>query len=97
MLQKDPAKRLGCGPGGANEVKAHSLFKAIDWKRLEAGMVKPPFEPDVRFKSYLVDFSDSALKASQMHQRVRWWSSSRTLGIKPDGRGFESDPLTAAQ
>jgi len=28
-------------------VKAAQLFKSIDWKRLEAGMMKPPFEPDV--------------------------------------------------
>lgn len=48
LLHKDPSKRLGCGPGGSSEVKTHPLFKAIDWKRLEAGMVKPPFEPDPR-------------------------------------------------
>ena len=45
LLTKDPSKRLGSA--GANEVQDHPLFKSIDWKRLEAGKMKPLFEPDV--------------------------------------------------
>lgn len=41
--------RLGCRNGryGAREVKLHHFFNCINWKRLEAGMVDPPFVPDV--------------------------------------------------
>ena len=45
LLLKDPSKRLGSN--GASEVQEHPLFKSIDWKRLEAGKMKPLFEPDV--------------------------------------------------
>ena len=45
LLMKDPSKRLGSG--GTSEVQEHPLFKSIDWKRLEAGKMKPLFEPDV--------------------------------------------------
>jgi len=45
LLTKDPSKRLGSA--GAKEVQDHPLFKSIDWKRLEAGKMKPLFEPDV--------------------------------------------------
>uniref|UniRef100_A0A8B9HXQ0 G protein-coupled receptor kinase n=1 Tax=Astyanax mexicanus TaxID=7994 RepID=A0A8B9HXQ0_ASTMX len=45
LLAKDPNERLGC-QGGASEVKAHSLFRSINFKRLEAGMLEAPFIPD---------------------------------------------------
>lgn len=47
LLAKDPAQRLGCLGGGASEVKAHPLFRSINFKRLEAGMLQAPFIPDV--------------------------------------------------
>lgn len=46
LLEKDPIQRLGCRGGGAAEVKVHPLFKSINFKRLEAGMLEPPFIPD---------------------------------------------------
>ena len=48
LLEKDPRKRLGCGELGAREVKKHIFFKNINFKRLQAGMLDPPFIPDVR-------------------------------------------------
>uniref|UniRef100_A0A8C5LZS3 G protein-coupled receptor kinase n=1 Tax=Leptobrachium leishanense TaxID=445787 RepID=A0A8C5LZS3_9ANUR len=46
LLCKDPKQRLGCSGGGAQEVKDHPLFKNINFKRLEAGILEPPFKPD---------------------------------------------------
>ncbi|XP_020715594.1 G protein-coupled receptor kinase 2 isoform X3 [Ceratitis capitata] len=48
LLAKSIKVRLGCRNGryGAREVKLHPFFNCINWKRLEAGMVKPPFVPD---------------------------------------------------
>nr|XP_025148712.1 G protein-coupled receptor kinase 6 isoform X2 [Bubalus bubalis] len=46
LLCKDPSERLGCGGGGAQEVKEHPLFKKLNFKRLGAGMLEPPFKPD---------------------------------------------------
>lgn len=47
LLCKDPAERLGCRGSGAQEVKEHPLFKKLNFKRLGAGMLEPPFKPDV--------------------------------------------------
>lgn len=47
LLCKDPAERLGCRGGSAREVKEHPLFKKLNFKRLGAGMLEPPFKPDV--------------------------------------------------
>nr|XP_008103176.1 PREDICTED: G protein-coupled receptor kinase 6 isoform X2 [Anolis carolinensis] len=46
LLCKDPMDRLGCGDAGAQGVKEHPLFKHLNFKRLEAGMLDPPFKPD---------------------------------------------------
>ncbi|XP_028668755.1 G protein-coupled receptor kinase 6 [Erpetoichthys calabaricus] len=46
LLNKDPNERLGCKGGGASEVKSHILFASVNFKRLEAGMLEPPFIPD---------------------------------------------------
>lgn len=50
LLMKSAKARLGCKNGrqGAREVKVHPFFTCTNWKRLEAGMVEPPFIPDVR-------------------------------------------------
>uniref|UniRef100_A0A8L0DRA4 G protein-coupled receptor kinase n=1 Tax=Oncorhynchus mykiss TaxID=8022 RepID=A0A8L0DRA4_ONCMY len=48
LLAKDPKARLGCQGRGGVEVKAHIIFKNINFKRLEAGILEPPFSPDPR-------------------------------------------------
>ncbi|KAJ0068040.1 hypothetical protein NL108_015100, partial [Boleophthalmus pectinirostris] len=48
LLTKDPKQRLGCQADKAAGVKAHLFFKNINFKRLEAGIVDPPFVPDPR-------------------------------------------------
>lgn len=49
LLAKVPAQRLGgkAGRQGAAVVKQHAFFQNVNWRRLEAGMVEPPFIPDV--------------------------------------------------
>jgi len=48
LLQKSPSNRLGCSRGrhGVVEVKIHPWFNSVNWRRMEAGRIKPPFEPD---------------------------------------------------
>jgi G protein-coupled receptor kinase len=48
LLAKSPVQRLGgkAGRYGAAIVKQHSFFQSLNWTRLEAGMVEPPFVPD---------------------------------------------------
>lgn len=48
LLAKDPKERQGCRGCGAIEVKQHPIFRNINFKRLEANMLDPPFIPDVR-------------------------------------------------
>ncbi|KAM9197018.1 G protein-coupled receptor kinase 5 isoform 3-T3 [Dugong dugon] len=47
LLTKDAKQRLGCQEEGAVEVKRHPFFRNMNFKRLEAGMLDPPFVPDM--------------------------------------------------
>ncbi|XP_066091305.1 rhodopsin kinase GRK1 [Saccopteryx bilineata] len=48
LLEKDPEKRLGFRDGTCDGLRVSSLFKDINWRQLEAGMLIPPFIPDSR-------------------------------------------------
>jgi len=48
LLAKGVSQRLGCSSGrhGVREVKIHPWFNSVNWRRMEAGRVDPPFSPD---------------------------------------------------
>ncbi|XP_057516784.1 serine/threonine-protein kinase AtPK2/AtPK19-like isoform X1 [Amaranthus tricolor] len=56
LLHKDPSKRLGSGPTGADEIKSHKWFRPINWKKLEAREIQPKFKPDVSGKECTANF-----------------------------------------
>uniref|UniRef100_A0A3Q1IN49 G protein-coupled receptor kinase n=2 Tax=Anabas testudineus TaxID=64144 RepID=A0A3Q1IN49_ANATE len=57
LMEKDPVKRLGFKNNYCTELKNHPFFKEINWGRLEAGMLQPPFVPDPKMV-YAKDIDD---------------------------------------
>jgi len=45
VLQVNPEKRLGTGPGGAAAIKKHRWFSRLDWAALEQRKLVAPIQP----------------------------------------------------
>ncbi|KAK2831764.1 hypothetical protein Q7C36_016850 [Tachysurus vachellii] len=58
LLRRNPERRLGGGERDAEEVKKHLFFRNIDWSRLLAKKVKPPFVPTIQGASDVSNFDD---------------------------------------
>ncbi|XP_061597556.1 rhodopsin kinase GRK1 [Cololabis saira] len=46
LLHKEVDKRLGFRNGSCDELRAHPYFSQINWRKLDAGILLPPFVPD---------------------------------------------------
>jgi hypothetical protein len=46
-LRKLPNERLGSGPEDVLEIKRQAFFDQIDWEKLEARKITPPWKPNV--------------------------------------------------
>ncbi|XP_049820493.1 ribosomal protein S6 kinase 2 beta isoform X2 [Aethina tumida] len=47
LFKRNPANRLGAGPGGIEDIKNHEFFATIDFEALPLKKTRPPFQPAV--------------------------------------------------
>jgi len=93
LLTRDPAARLGAR--GAQEIKAHPFFSQhLDWHKLAAKKIRPPFKPSVASAIDTSNFDevftseeplDSVVLDSQLSSTVQ----QQFEGFSYDGRGDE--------
>ncbi|KAI9909779.1 hypothetical protein PsorP6_011182 [Peronosclerospora sorghi] len=48
LLHRDPKQRLGSGPTGDREIFDHPFFTSVDWEKLKARKLPPPFQPKIK-------------------------------------------------
>lgn len=58
LLQHEIPKRLGCGKRGSADVMSHTWFRGIDWARLEARNLPPPWVPKFSSKGDTRNFDN---------------------------------------
>ena len=56
LLTKEPTVRLGHGANGTADVKGHKYFKGVDWAKIEAKAIPPPYKPNVQGKNCTANF-----------------------------------------
>lgn len=55
LFEREPNERLG-GKGDAREIKQHPFFANVNWEKMAAKAVKPPFRPILRSKHDVQNF-----------------------------------------
>ncbi|CAG8454128.1 198_t:CDS:2 [Cetraspora pellucida] len=58
LLQRDPSKRLGCGPTGSLEIKTHPYFDYVDWDDVLNKRICAPYIPTIEHEMDLRNFDD---------------------------------------
>jgi len=62
LLTKNPGRRLGCSAQGEDEIRNNQFFRMINWEKIEAREVQPPFKPKIT-KPRLCENFDRQYKA----------------------------------
>ncbi|CAL1603689.1 unnamed protein product [Knipowitschia caucasica] len=72
LLQREVDKRLGFRNQSCDELRAHPFFSSINWRKLNAGILPPPFVPDSK-TVYAKDLDDvgafSTVKGVQLDNK----------------------------
>ncbi|KAH8103312.1 Pkinase-domain-containing protein [Cristinia sonorae] len=89
LLQRNPARRLGAG--GAEEIKKHPFFaKHVDWNRLIAKKIQPPFKPSVESVLDVANFDQEFTGEQAQDSHVDDTPLSET--VQDQFRGFTYNP-----
>ena len=55
-MKKDPARRLGGGKLGAEEVKQHPYFSGTDWNSFMTKTIPAPWKPQIVITLFFLEY-----------------------------------------
>ncbi|KAK3742240.1 hypothetical protein QZH41_009002 [Actinostola sp. cb2023] len=56
FMTKTNTRRLGCGSMGEQSIREHQFFRSINWEKLEARQITPPFKPKIKSRTDVENF-----------------------------------------
>ena len=62
LFKRNPQNRLGAGPDGVEQIKRHPFFATINWTRLLAREIPPPFKPAISSNDDTIYFDSEFTK-----------------------------------
>jgi len=86
LLTRDPEKRLGSKDKNASDVMSHPFFKSINWTKLNAKEIEPPFKPKVKSEACL----DNIDKVFTSEKAVDSIVEDSQIGDAVNGGHFEN-------
>lgn len=95
LLNRDPSQRLGVN--GALDIKNHPFFaRHIDWKRLIAKQIQPPFKPAVASAIDTSNFDEEFTSEAPMDSVVDDSHLSQTVQAQFQGFSWSADGLSGS-
>ena len=82
LFKRNPANRLGSGPGGGQEIKSHAFFANIDFDKLLNKQVTPPYIPAVVRNDNMFYYDKEFVNKHPGGMCFETWSSSFSYSIK---------------
>ena len=62
LYQERDVGRIGSGPTGEADLKGHPFFSGMDWVKLEAREIEPPFKPASKKGNVTANFDSDFTK-----------------------------------
>merc|ERR1711997_1019194 len=80
FLTKNPAKRLGRGANGEDEIKGNLFFRRSDWDKIEQREIQPPFKPKIRHRKDVGNF-DRQFTSEKIDLKL-WLQEDGSLSLR---------------
>lgn len=88
LLERNPNKRLGSGPSGADEIKNHTFFKGYDWDKVlnREYPVPPPHKRQINNETLAASILDDLTMLDDETNKLPGWSfiNMGASEIQPD-------------
>ena len=88
LFVKEPDERLGSGPDGVENIKAHPFFSGVDWNAILNKKIKPPFMPregcEVNLRYFDKNFTMQQTEDSVNNEESVGDSSASFVGFSYD-------------